>query len=216
MQGIQRDAGRAAQAIPAPVRSAVSQIARAHAPIAQGIQRDAARVVSAGLGAATSGMAYANQRKAAAQAELTRTAGPAVPFEKGWTYPLYEWGQGTNKAYQGFVDQVYPLWSRTQPLHAIPEIRQFQRGIARAPGSFLESLTFIPPAAERAGQLIWKEPHKLPGTAAKFAGQQIEGMGAAYERDPYDFAGEMIGTAALSYGIGAAARPGAVARGRRR
>ncbi len=213
MQGIQRDAGRAAQAIPAPVRSAVSQIARAHAPIAQGLQRDAARVVSGGLGAATSAMIFANQRKAAAQAELTRTAGPAAPFEKGCTHPVYKWGREANKAYQGFVDQVYPLWSRTQPLHAISEIRQFQRGIARAPGSLLEGLSFIPPAAERGGQLLWKEPHKLPETAAKFAGQQIEGLGAAYERDPYDFAGEMIGTAALSYGIGAAARPGAVARG---
>ncbi|MFA5409467.1 MAG: hypothetical protein WC343_11905 [Bacilli bacterium] len=205
MQGFRRDVGRAGQAIPAPVRSAVSQIARAHAPIAQGIQRDAGR--------ATTAMSFANQRKAAAQAELTRTAGPAATFERGWTHPVYEWGQRVNRDYQAFTDQAYPLWSRTQPLHAIPEIRQFQRGIVRAPGSLLEGLTFIPPAAERGGQLLWKEPHKLPETAAKFAGQQIEGMGAAYERDPYDFAGEMIGTAALSYGIGAAARPGAVARG---
>lgn len=212
-QGIQRDVGRATQAIPAPVRSAVSSVARAHAPIARGIQRDAARAVSAGVGAASSAMSTANQRKAAAQAELTRVAGPAVPFEKGWTHPIYEAGQEANRRYQGFVDAALPLYQRVQPLPNIPEIHSLQRGFARAPGSLLEGLTFIPPAAERGGQLLWKEPHKLPETAARFAGQMYEGMGASYERDPWDFGGEMLGTAVLSYGIGAAARPGGVTRG---
>ena len=231
VQGIQRDVGRAIQSapsairsapasirsgvqqvtqahapilqsVPTPIREGARQIARSHAPIVQNVQRDAERVARA----ITPGIDFANRRKAEAQASLTRTAGPARSFEQGWTYPIYTAGQEINRRYQQFAIDTEPIWSRTNPLRSVPEARAVQEGFSRVPRSLVESLSWIPPAAERGGQLYWKEPQKLPGAASRLAGEQYEGLREGFKRDPWGTGAELIGTAALSYGLGAAAR----------
>jgi hypothetical protein len=191
-----------AQQVATTIQQGAQQFAQAHAPILEGIQRDIGRAA----GALATGIDFANRRKAEAQAELTRRAGPAPAFEQGLTYPLYQKGQEFNVGYQQFVIDTEPIWSLTNPLRLLPEARKLQAGFVRAPGQFLEGATWLAPAAERGGQLLWKEPHKLPETVSRFAGEQVEGLKEGFGRDPWGTAGELIGTAAIGFGLGGAAR----------
>ena len=204
-QGLQRDVGRAVQTAPAIVRSApatmqqgVQQIIQAHAPIVQSVQRDAGRVAQS----VSRGIDFANRQKMTAQAELTRRAGPARSFEQGLTYPVYQAGQEVNRRYQQFIADSEPWRKRTNILQFHPGLYALGEGFSRAPGRFIEDLTWLAPAAERVGQITWKEPHKLPETASRFMGEQYAGLSDSFGRDPWGTVGEVGGSLLIGAAVG--------------
>src|SRR5690606_24087533 len=113
------------------------------------------------------------------------------PFEKGITYPVYEAAQKFNTAYQ-----AHPAVS-TPPKGRVSEVDSAYRGIARTPGNVVEGAAWLLPASERAGQLLWRDPGKLPGAVSGFVGEQVGGLKASYREDPWAFAGAGLATAAI-------------------
>lgn len=180
--------------------AAVARATGAPAPRAVPTSQDVHRGTSRGTD-------ILSQRKAEAQATLTRVAGPAPSFEEGGTHPIYEGGQAINVEYQKLIKATEPIWSLTNPLRSIPAARALHGGFARAPGKFIEGASWLIPASERAGQLLWKEPEKLPDTLSRFATEQVEGLQEGFERDPWGTAGELIGTAAIGFALGGARGP---------
>ncbi len=160
-----------------------------------------------------SAASFAARRRDEAQAELARTVGPAAPFEKGWTYPIYKGGQDINRLYQQFILDTEPYRRKTNILQIHPGAYEFGEGFSRSPGLFVEDAAWLLPAAERVGQLVWKEPGKLPGLVSSFVGEQYHSLQDEFRQNPWGAGGELAGTIAIGAAVGGARGRGSRGRG---
>ena len=124
-----------------------------------------------------------------------------TPLERYVTYPIYEKLTGFGRWWRGGMECLPSAPGIREKIWETPVIREwasFGTGVARSPAVTAEFVAQIPPGFEYA----IREPKLFRESVPVGAAIMAKETAQAFKERPFETAGEFIGAAALSYGLG--------------